>query len=43
MNRYFILFGLMILTQLAVGQTDKHINDPGKMLKLMPYNLNFAS
>jgi len=47
-NRNYCLLGLNIifsvfLSQLAIGQTSMSKNDPGATLKMMTYNLKFAS
>ncbi len=39
----FFIFGTFFLSQLAVGQTSMSKNKPGETLKLMTYNLKFAS
>ncbi|MBE0654323.1 MAG: endonuclease/exonuclease/phosphatase family protein [Bacteroidales bacterium] len=39
----FFIFGTLFLSQLAVGQTSTGDNQPGVTLKIMTYNLKFAS
>lgn len=39
----FFLFGILFLGQSAAGQTSTGKNDPGVTLKIMTYNLKFAS
>ncbi|MCU0474477.1 MAG: hypothetical protein MUC93_14125 [Bacteroidales bacterium] len=38
-----LIFYSICLSHQVVGQTDMSKNDPGKTLKLMTYNLKFAS